>query len=218
MLAVVDDAAVDLVRKDDEVALPGDAGDGLEVVVPEDRPGRVARAVDHDQPGPVRDERSQLVGVGPEAVITAQRQGDGGRAHEPRHRLVDREAWVGHDDLVASPDEGHHREREHRLGARGDDDAVGVDLDPAPESRIGGDRLTEGREPERRGVVGPAFIERPFGCGEDVRRGVEVGLSEVEMDDVAALRFESARPIRRLEGGLGPDVVHPASQSHRDRC
>ena len=211
--------AVDLVREDDEVALPGDARDGLEVVVA----GRSTRSgccglLNTIRRVRSRDERSQLVGVGPEAVIAAQRQGDRGRAHEPRHRLVDREAWVGHDDLVAGPDEGHHREREHRLGARGDDDAVGVDRDPAPESGVGGDRLAEGREPERRGVVGPAFVERPLRRGEDVRRGVEVGLTEVEVDDVAALRLERARPIRRLEGGLGPDVVHPASQSHRDRC
>ena len=60
----------------------------------------------------------ELVRVQPEAVLLADGNGHGRRADEAGHRLVDREARVRVDDLVALLAEGHDGVEHDRLGAR----------------------------------------------------------------------------------------------------
>ena len=124
MLALVEDPAVDLVGQDHEVVLAGDVGDLLEVLARRDAAGRVGRRVDDDELGPRRDQRRQLVRVEAEVVLLADRAGDGLAADEAGHRLVDREARVRVDDLVALVDEGQDREEHDRLAAGDHDHAV----------------------------------------------------------------------------------------------
>jgi hypothetical protein len=47
---------------------------------------------------------------------------------------------------------------------------------------------------------------------DDVRRGREVGLADLEMDDPPPLRLERARPGERLERRLGPEPREAARQ------
>jgi hypothetical protein len=42
-----------------------------------------------------------------------------------------------------------------------------------------------------------------------VGRRREIGLTDLQMDDVLALRFECACPLQHFEGGLNPDASHP---------
>ena len=64
-------------------------------------------------------------------------------------------------------------------------------------------------------VVRPALVEQRA-CGRlaDVGRRVEVGLADLEVDDVAAGGLERPGAGGGLEGGLGPDRRHAPGELH----
>ena len=78
-----------------------------------------------------------------------------------------------------------------------------------------GDRLAQHGQAERRAVVGPAVVERLLGRVADVHRRVEVGLADLEVDDVVTLRLPRAGARRSLERGLGADADHALRELHR---
>ena len=62
--------------------------------------------------------------------------------------------------------------------------------------------------------MGIALAERPLSRFDDVRWSWKVGLADLEMHDVAALRFQLARLGQNLESGFGTDLIHPAREFH----
>ena len=195
--------------------LDGQLGQPPRVRIGQDRAGRVVRRVRDQQLRARRDQARDLVDVHPEVVRLAQRRRHRGPADVAGHRLVDREAGVRVDDLVALLDQGEHRVEHDRLGARRDDDLVGRRLDPLPALHVGGDRLAQRRDAGGGGVVRrPLVEERAGGSFRHVPRGVEVRLTHLEVDDVSAGGLERPGAGGRLEGGLGPDALHAARESH----
>ena len=63
-------------------------------------------------------------------------------------------------------------------------------------------------------VVRPALVERLLGGFHDVARGGEIGLADLQVDDVLALRFQRAGPHQHIEGGFHPDAVHAFREFH----
>ncbi len=57
-------------------------------------------------------------------------------------------------------------------------------------------------------VVGPALIESAFGGFHDVARRGEIGFADLEVDYIAALRFNAARFEQNIEGRFDLDVLH----------
>src|SRR5207253_5698085 len=81
---------------------------------------------------------------------------------------------------------------------------------------VGGDRLAKRPNPLGGGVVRHPLVNEGASRGIlDMPRGVEVRLTNLEMDHAASGRLERASASRRLEGGLGPDPVHAAGKSHQ---
>jgi hypothetical protein len=111
--------------------------------------------------------------------------------------------------LVAAVRERHDHEEHDGLGPRRDDDLVGRHRDAARLLDVLGDRLAQLGEAGRRAVVGRPRVERPLGRLADVRRGVEVRLADLEVDDGLPLALQRARPRQHLEGGLGAQPSHP---------
>ena len=101
----------------------------------------------------------ELGGVEAEAALLAERQRHRRRAREAHGRLVDREARIGVDHLVARATGREHREEEERLGAGRDDDVLGIDRDAA---RVG-------QRPRRPPRAGPGA--RPSGSSASRRHG-----------------------------------------------
>ena len=105
-----------------------------------------------------------------------------------RQRLVDRVAGIGDEDLVARVDQPEDRVEHHALAADGDEDLGRFDREPLAGGGVGGDRLAQGRDPGERRVVRLPGIERRLAASRTLRRRVEVGLADLEVDDRAALR------------------------------
>src|SRR4051812_35126427 len=61
----------------------------------------------------------------------------------------------------------------------------------------------------------PAGVEGALSGRPDVGRRVEVGLTDLEVDDRTALGLEGAGPGGGLERGLRPDPRHPPGELHR---
>ena len=179
-------------------------------------PGRVVRRVEDEQPRARRDQRGDLLDVHPEVVRLAQRRGDRRASDVARHRLVDREARVRVDDLVAIVDQREHGVEHDRLRAGRDDHLLGRGLDPLPALHVGHDRLAQRRDAGGGRVVRRALVQQRPGRGlGDVARRVEVGLADLQVDHVAAGRLERTGARGGLEGGLRPDPLHAARKFQR---
>ena len=70
------------------------------------------------------------------------------------------------------------------------------------------DGLAQLRQARRRSVVRKAFVKGVTSRVDNVARGIEIGLSDLEMDDVAALCLERSRLHQYFEGGLGAETRH----------
>ena len=60
----------------------------------------------------------------------------------------------------------------------------------------------------------PAFIERAFGGFNDVGRGWEIRLTDLEMNDTATLRFEGAGLHEHVKGGFDFEPLHAFGKVH----
>ena len=77
-----------------------------------------------------------------------------------------------------------------------------------------GDRLAQIGLPGRRAVVRPAVAQGVDAGLDDVGGRVEVGLADLEVDDVAPLRLERAGADQDFKRGFGPEPLHSGRESH----
>ena len=151
----------------------------------------------HEELRSRRDQRGQLVDVEAEVVRLADRDRDRRAADEAGDRFVDRVARVRHDHLVAGVDQGHDRVDHHALAADGHEDVLGLRGEPAAGGRVVGDRRAQVGQARVRRVVRQALVEGLLGRLADVRRGVEVGLADLEVDDRPCRSPRAPAPARR---------------------
>src|SRR5882724_13139564 len=135
-------------------------------------------------------------------------------AHEVDDRLVDREARIRIDDLVARARQRHDREEHDGLGAGRDDHLLGGHGDAARLGDVLGDSLAQLRQSGRRPVVRRARVQRALGRVPDVLGRVEVGLADLEVDDLLALPLQRLGAGEHLEGRFGPQPSHPFRDIH----
>ena len=180
--------------------------------------GRIVRRVDDDELGAVGDQALEFVDVEAEVAVFADRDGHGLRAQEVDHRLVDREAGIGIDDLIAFIDQREHGEEDDRLAAGNDDHFVGRDLDAARLGDVIGNGLPQLGQSRRGAVVGVALLQRFDAGSYDVGGSIEVGLADFEVDDVLALRFEGAGANQNFKGSFGAQTGHPLRKTQFSLC
>ena len=220
---VVRDAPVHLVTQHPRGCLEDRGGGPPHVGLRDDTAGRVLRRVEDDEAGAVAEQRVELVGVEAEPPLLAQRQRHRRRTGEADGRLVDREARVGVDHLVTRPGGGEDGEEEERLRTGRDENALGIDGQAARR----GDRRRRGlpqhRQPGRLAVMRLARPDRRDPCLRDMLRRLEVGLADLEVDDVPPGRLERTGPREHRERALraeAPDCLchgrpHRAATLHR---
>ena len=66
--------------------------------------------------------------------------------------------------------------------------------------------------------MGKAFVQRVTSRIDDVGRRIEIGLADLEMDDVAALFFKCARFHQYFECGLSPETRHALGEAEFALC
>ena len=122
----------------------------------------------------------------------------------------------GVDDLVPFVHERHDGEEDDRLPAGGDHHLGGVDVDVAGAANVLRHGLAKHRDTGRRDVVRVAFVHRVLRGRDDVRRSLEVGLPDLEVDDVLPLGLQRLGLRQDFERGLGSQTGHAGGELHGD--
>ena len=125
MQAIVGQLAVDFVGHDPGVVLGGFLSNVFQISQRDDATSGVARGVQNDQAGFVRDAGVEGRQIEGELVLFPQRDGNGNPAGHPDHGFVGGEAGVRVEHFVARVYQRQGGEEKPGLGTRPDDDARG---------------------------------------------------------------------------------------------
>ena len=188
VLAAVDEFAVDLVADDVKIMLLGEVRDGAELLRGQHDAGGVAGVREHDRAGVLVIGFLELVAEGV-AVAALGGGGDGvdnaaGALHEG---IVIGVEGLGDDDLAAGIEYTEHQHLQRFAAAGGDQDLVLLVVD-AEFIVIMLDRLDQHGHTGGSGVCEDGIIEIVDRVIV-VRRGLNIGLADVEMVDGLALIF-----------------------------
>ena len=186
-----------------EALQPG--GERIDLGLRSHAAGRVGRAVQDHQPGPVGDPVQHLAGAEGEVPLFGQFDRHRRGAGKADDRFVDREAGVGVENLGAGLAEHHQGEEHGRLAARHDQHGRRIDLDPAMAQDVRRHGLAQPGHAGRRGIAVMAVGERPRRRLDDMVRGFEIRLADAEIDNVLAPGRQRRRAGENLEGGFGAE-------------
>src|SRR5208282_145613 len=101
VLAFVDEAAVDFVRKNEDVAVSDGLGYFQNIFLGKSASGRVVRRVQDDQLGAVGNQRGQFFDIEGEVALFAEPNGNRLAERIIDHGLVDGEAGIGINDFIS---------------------------------------------------------------------------------------------------------------------
>ena len=211
--SVVDEPVVDLVR-DDRHAQRGELGERLPAL---DRAGRIRRGI-HDDRARARPERTPYR-ARVELVTVLRRAGDqhrGSAAGADEVRVAGIVGGAEHH-LVSRRDQQREDQQHRRRGSTRDEHAFGIDGHAGAAGVIPRDRLAQLREATAVGVARLAVLQRAD-AGLDGGRGRwEIGLADLEMDDVRAVTFHREGALHHLhrEERLGAARRAPRNPSAR---
>ena len=178
------------------------------------RPGGIGGRVDENGPRPRGERRRHRLRPELEPVGFVDVHVDGLRLRVLHELRVAGVVRVGEDDLVAALQQRAEEQEHGGRGAGGDQDAVRGHLHAVPRPVVLGDGLAQRENAQGVGVAGAAVLQRPLGRRADHRRGLEVGLAELEVDDVDAGPLQRLRALEHLHREKGLDLSGPA-RDHR---
>ena len=175
------------------------------------------RRVENEQARPLVDLGEDLVHVEIEVGLFRERIGHRAPAHELNHRIVNRKARIGVENLILGIYERQNDEKEDGLGARRDDDFRRIHADVAAFRHVFGNCLAKFSEPGGRPVVRPTLMERLHRRLDNVGGGRKVRLADFEVNNFLAASLELAGTHQHFEGALGPEARHPVREAKFDR-
>ena len=215
MRSGVQEVFVHLVREHVGVgAVPHDLRDDRDLLAGEHGAARVVGRVQDDEPRVLVHQRCELVEVRVVVQLAPQRHGDWLCAAEVHHGGVDGEAGVGIDDLGAGLRERQQGEEHDGLGAGGDDHLLPIVLEASALAGIAGHGLPDLRDARSGDVVRVARVEGIDGRGLDVGRRLEVGLADLQVDDLNALGLKRLGPGEDLKCRLRSQPAHAFREFH----
>src|SRR5882762_2759166 len=143
MLAFEKQATVNLVRQNQNIAIPDNTGQLLNLFALHHAPGGIVRRIQNNQPGAAGNETCEFVYIDREIPLLAQVDWYRSATNIVNHRLINREAWVGINDLISFINQSQHREENDWLPSWNDDHFFGRSLNPASATHIVGDGLPQ---------------------------------------------------------------------------
>ena len=187
-LAGVDELPVSLVPDEEEVVLLGDVAHQALLLRGEDHAGGVAGIGAHNGPGVFVDLGLDLGPVGI-PVPLFRRGGDGvdAGAGGVHHGAVVGVEGLGDQDLVSVVQDALEDDGQCLRTTGGDEDLILFKVH-VQFIIIGLDGVDQFRYPRGRGVLQDRGLEVTH-CLKELRRGLHVGLADVQMIDLAALGF-----------------------------
>src|SRR4029077_4744249 len=115
------------------------------------------------------------------------------RANVIDHRLIDGKSWIRVDDFISFFPQREDAEEYDWLAAGNYNDFFGRYTYAARLAHVAGDRLAQFRQPGGRPVLSEALVQRVGSRRDDVARGIEIMLTNFEMNKVASLCLQRSR-------------------------
>jgi hypothetical protein len=169
--------------------------------------GRIARAVEHEHAGLRRDGRLELRRRDLVALFRAGVRRDRHAVGQQGHVGVGDPVRRRDHHLVARVDHRHEQVVDRLLGAGRHQDLRARVGDTVVALELGDDGVLEFRDALDRGVARePVLDRRDAGLG-DVRRGVEIRLTDPQPDDVVAFGFQFGDATRQGHGRRRLDAL-----------
>src|SRR4029453_12418447 len=122
--------------------------------------------------------------------------------------FVDRKSGIRVNDLIAFFNQREDGEKNDGFTAGDNDYFFWGCVYPARLTDVLSDDFGQLRHAGRRPVMGEAFVQSVGRRVNDVARGIEIGLADLEMDDVAACCLQRSRLHQHFESGLGAETRH----------
>ena len=171
------------------------------------RTGRIAGAVEDQEPRARRDRGGELRRRDLETLLRARKYRNRRAVGEQHHVRVGHPVRRRDDHLVARVEQGAAEVEDRLLGAARDQDLVALVLEAIVAAELADDRVLQlVRAVDIRVTREAAADRRDAGLG-DVRRRVEIRLAGTEADDVLALGLEACRARGDGERGRGLDAL-----------
>src|SRR5215813_278846 len=131
MLAFEDQAAVNLVGENHDVAIANCFPDRPHIFLAENSARRIMRRIQNDELGAIRYPAREIIHVEAKGTFLPQMNRNSTRPDELDHRLVNRKSRIGIDDFVALFYQSKNREEDDWLAPRNDYHFFRADLQTA---------------------------------------------------------------------------------------
>ena len=199
-VAVVGDLFIHLVRHDQQVVPSGDVRQGFEFFVREHPPGRVGRIDQGYHPGPGRHGPFDGLCIDAKPVCLVERH---------RHHLAagqfDFIYMLGvirfqHDDFIPSVNRRHADGKGGMGHAAADKDFISLRFNVVSFKHLLRQRFTELLQPAKIAVMDLPVIQGLLGGFLDVRRRIETGHADLQVDDIDTLLHHRYRLFIHAEG------------------
>src|SRR5205823_9486555 len=175
--------------------------------------GGILRRIQNDQLRAVIDQPTQFVDIESEIQLLAQTDRDSFRANVIDHRLVDGKSRIRVDDFISFFCQREDAEEYDWLAAGNYNDFFGCYTHAARLAHVAGDRLAQFRQTGRRSVVSETLVQRVGRRFDDVARGIEIRLTNFEMNNVASLCLQRSRLHQDFECSLSPETRHAPGEA-----
>ena len=170
------------------------------------------RGIQDDQPRAIINHRGEFVHIEGEVTVFTKLDGYRPATDVVDHRLVNGKSGIGINDLISLIDKRQNCEEYNGLAPGYDYYLVARHFHAAGPAHILRNGLPQLRLPRRRSIMRPTFTERGHAGLHDIRGGIEVGLSDFQMDDASALALEGSGFVQNFEGRLSAKAGHAAGK------
>ena len=199
-VAVICDLFIDLVRHYQQVMLYRNVRQGLEFLVCEHPAGRIGRVDQGYHPGVGRDAAFYGFRIDAKAVCLVKRDRHYPAARQFNFIDVLRVIGVQHDDFVPGV-QRRHADGKGRMGhAAADKDLIGLRFNVVSFKHLLCQRLPELLHTAKVAVMDLTVIQGLLGGFLDMRRRIETGHADLQVDDIDALLHQRYRLFIHSEG------------------
>src|SRR2546425_4313920 len=211
VLSAEQDSRINFVGKNPEVVLHSKFRNSLERGVAENRAGRIIRRIENDHARTRRNLLRNFVNVRLEFVFFFQAKGNGDRTQPASKRRINWKTRIGVKHFIARLDQRHHRQGKRHLAARGDQNLLGGNVEPARAFQV----LRNGFAQCRHAARGTIAISPSCYGGahriDDRRGSMKIRLAQFQVNDGATLPLKFFRARKNRQRAF-------ASQLRNARC
>ncbi len=209
-MAGVGQALVNLVRDDPQAQV----GQILHPLQAKQGASWVGRRIDHDSPGVRAADLRDFIGSVLKSIVFINRDRKRDSAHKRDEVGVAGVSGIRDDDRFSVFQKSGKAQEHGRRSSGGDNDLIRVYVPSGPLPGVFTDCFPQLQKTQAVGIMGLSGLDRPAGCVFDTLRGVEIGLTDLQVDNVRSVRFQLFGRFKHVHDQKGADISRPRGWLH----